>query len=77
MDITYTGKAIRQQVEKEIDSGEIRSAGVEFRVSQLIQEYKIRKEEEKKTLKMILMKQKIIQMMKQQLMLKLLTLKRM
>ncbi|MDO5860881.1 zinc-ribbon domain-containing protein [Methanobrevibacter sp.] len=48
-----TRKAIRQQVEKEIDSGQIKSAGVEFRVNQLIIEYKIKKEEEKKILKMI------------------------
>ena len=51
LDITYTGKAIRQQVEKEIDSGQIKSAGVEFRVNQLIVEYKIKKEEENKKLK--------------------------
>ena len=58
------GKAIRLQVEKEIDSGQIKSGGVEFRVNQLIQEYKLekekekakiaeKKEEEKKKLKMI------------------------
>ena len=38
-------KAIRQQVEKEIDSGQIKSGGVEIRVNQLIQEYKIKNEE--------------------------------
>ena len=53
LDIVNTGNAIRQQVEKEIDSGQIKSAGVEFRVNQLILEYKIKKEEEKKKLKMI------------------------
>ena len=47
------GKAIRQQVEEEINSGQIKSGGVEFRANQLIQEYKIIKEEEKKKLKMI------------------------
>lgn len=46
LDITSTGNAIRQQVEKEIDSGQIRSGGVEFRVNQLIVEYKIKKEKE-------------------------------
>lgn len=53
LDVTNTGKAIRQQVEKEIDSGQIRSGGVEFRVNQLIHEYKIKKEEENKKLKTI------------------------
>lgn len=53
LDLTITGKAIRQQVEKEIDSGQIKSGGVEFRVNQLIYEYKIKKEEEKKKLKNI------------------------
>ena len=53
LDIVHTGKAIRQQVEKEIDSGQIKSGGVEFRVNQLIFEYKIKNEEEKKKLKMI------------------------
>jgi len=40
-----TRKAIRQQIEKEIDSGQIKSGGVELRVNQLIQEYKIKNEE--------------------------------
>ncbi len=61
LDIIGTGKAIRQQVENEIESGQIKSGGVEFRVNQLIHEYKIKKEtriakekeEEKKKLKMI------------------------
>ena len=53
LDITNTGNAIRQQVEKEIDSGQIKSGGVEFRVNQLIHEYKIKKEEENKKLKTI------------------------
>ena len=53
LDIVITGKAIRQQVEKEIDSGQIKSGGVEFRVNQLILEYKIKKEEEEKKLEMI------------------------
>ena len=51
------GEAIKQQVEKEIESGQIKSGGVEFRVNQLVVEYKTRmereKEEEKKKLKMI------------------------
>lgn len=50
LNIVDTGKAIRQQVEKEIDSGQITSGGVEFRVNQLIQKYKIQKEEENKKL---------------------------
>lgn len=53
LDIFNTGNAIRQQVEKEINSGQIKSGGVEFRVNQLIHEYRIEKEEEKKKLKMI------------------------
>lgn len=53
LDIVRDGKAIRQQVEKEIDSGQIKSGGVEFRVNQLIIEYKLKKEEEKKKLKAI------------------------
>ncbi|WP_406535340.1 zinc-ribbon domain-containing protein [Methanobrevibacter sp.] len=53
LDITNTGNAIKQQIEKEIDSGKIKSGGVEFRVNQLIHEYKIKKEEENKILKTI------------------------
>lgn len=57
LDIYSTGKAIRLQVEKEIESGQIKSAGVEFRVNQLISEFKIKmekeKEAEKKKLEMI------------------------
>ncbi len=53
LDVVNTGNAIRQQVEKEIDLGQIRSAEVELRVIQLIDEYKIKKEEEKRILKMI------------------------
>lgn len=53
LDIIRDGNAIRQQVEKEIDSGKIKSGGVEFRINQLISEYKIEKEEEKKKLKRI------------------------
>ncbi|AMD17197.1 hypothetical protein TL18_03660 [Methanobrevibacter sp. YE315] len=51
LDLIPTGKAIKEQVEKEIDSGQIKSGGVEFRVNQLIQEYKIKKEEEPKITK--------------------------
>ena len=54
LDITNTRKAIIQQVEKEIDSGQIKSGGVEFRVNQLIVEYKAKKEEENRKLKIIL-----------------------
>ena len=53
LNITIDGNAIRKQVEKEIDSGKIKSGGVEFRVNQLVREHKIRKEEERKKLKMI------------------------
>lgn len=53
LDLVNTGEAIKKQVEKEIDSGQIKSGGVEFRVNQLIHEYKIKKEEEKKKLKTI------------------------
>ena len=53
LDIANTGNAIRQQVEKEIDSGQIKTGGVEFRVNQLIIEYKIKKEEENEKLKTI------------------------
>lgn len=51
----YTdGKDIRHQVEKEIESGQIKSGDVESRVNQLIPEYKIKKiEEAKKKLKRI------------------------
>ncbi len=64
LEIFTTGKSIRQQVEKEIDSGKIRSGDVQSRVNQLIQEHKIEsdrqkvrrfeeKQEEKKKIKMI------------------------
>ena len=53
LDLITTGNTIRQQVEKEIDSGQIKSGGVEFRVNQLIAEYKIKKEKENKKLKTI------------------------
>lgn len=57
LDIFSTGKAIKQQVEKEIEFGQIKSGGVEFRVNQLIVEYKTKmekeKEEENKKIKMI------------------------
>lgn len=46
-------RAIRQQLEKEIDSGQLKWAGVEFRAYQLVIEYKIKYEEEKKIAKMI------------------------
>ena len=36
LDLVNTGEAIKKQVEKEIDSGQIKSGGVEFRVNQLI-----------------------------------------
>ncbi|WP_405274128.1 zinc-ribbon domain-containing protein [Methanobrevibacter sp.] len=57
LDYAKTRKAIRLQVEKEIDSGQITSGGVEYRVNQLIVEYKTKmdkeKEEKRKKLKMI------------------------
>ena len=53
LDIIDTGKAIRQQVEKEIESGQIKSGGIEFRVNQLIAEYKIKNGEKQKKLKLI------------------------
>ena len=57
IDTVATRMAIRRQVNDEIESGEIRSAGVEVRVNQLIAEYKIRiereREEERKRLKLI------------------------
>ncbi|MBQ6511936.1 zinc-ribbon domain-containing protein [Methanobrevibacter sp.] len=46
LDIVHDREAIIKQVEKEIGSGQIKSAGVEFRVNQLILEYKIKKEQE-------------------------------
>lgn len=49
--------AIREQVQNEIESGKISSGGVEFRVNQLIVEYRVRmeriKEEENRKLKRI------------------------
>ena len=48
-----TGMAIRKQVEKEIDSGQIRVGDVQIRVNQLIIEYQIKNEETKKKLRMI------------------------
>lgn len=65
LDVYSTRNAIKKQVEKEIDSGQIKSGGVEYRVNQLILEHKARmekekarrarekEEEEKKKLKMI------------------------
>ena len=53
LDITNTGNAIKQQVEKEIESGQIKSGGVEFRVNQLIHDHRIKKEEENEKLKTI------------------------
>ena len=64
LEILTTGRSIRQQVEKEIDSGKIKSGDVESRVYQLIQEHKIEsdrqkvkrfeeKQEEMKKIKMI------------------------
>lgn len=57
LDYAKTKRAIRLQMEKEIDSGQITSGGVEYRVNQLIVECKTKmdreKEEERKKLKMI------------------------
>ena len=47
LEIFTTGKSIRQQVEKEIDSGKIRSGEVQSRVNQLIQEHKIESDRQK------------------------------
>ncbi|WP_407422323.1 zinc ribbon domain-containing protein [Methanobrevibacter sp.] len=47
LDVIGTRKAIKRQVEKEIDSGQITSGGVEFRVNQLILEHKAEFEEQK------------------------------
>lgn len=44
LDSTH-GRAIRKQVEDEIDSGQLKSGGVEFRVNQLISEYKVKNDE--------------------------------
>ena len=52
MDID-AGNAIIQQVEKEIASGQIKAGGVEYRVNQLMPEYKTKMETERKKLKMI------------------------
>ena len=64
LDILIAGKSIRQQVEKEIESGKIKSGNVESRVNELIHEHKIEndrqkaikakeKQEEMKKIKMI------------------------
>jgi hypothetical protein len=57
LDYFETKKVIRSQVEKEIDSGQITREGVEYRVNQLLLEYKTKwdkeKEEERKKSKMI------------------------
>lgn len=44
LDITH-GMAIKKQVEEEIDSGQLKSGGVEFRINQLISEHKIKNDE--------------------------------
>ena len=46
LNLITDGKSIRQQLELEIDSGQIRSGDVESRIDQLIAEHKIRHEEE-------------------------------
>ena len=57
MDSIVTGRAIKKQVEKEINAGLITSGGVEYRVNQLILECKKRMENlkalERKRLKMV------------------------
>ena len=47
IDTVHNRLAIRQQVMEEIESGEIKTGGVEYRVYQLILEYKTRSEKEK------------------------------
>ncbi len=42
----YTGTIIKEKLEKEIESGQIKSGEVEHRMNQLIQEYKIKKDHE-------------------------------
>ncbi|MBE6496181.1 MAG: zinc ribbon domain-containing protein [Methanobrevibacter thaueri] len=53
LDITHVGMAIKKQVEEEIDSGQLKSGGVEFRVNQLISEYKTKRDEENRKLQRI------------------------
>lgn len=53
LDISNVGMAIKKQVEKEIDSGQLKSGGVEFRVNQLISEYKIKNDEKNRKLQRI------------------------
>ena len=53
IDTTHNRLAIRRQVNDEIESGQITSAGVEVRVYQVIAEYRILMEEENKRLKLI------------------------
>lgn len=47
----HVGAAIKEQVKREIDSGQIKTGGVEYRVNQLISEYKAKREMEKGNLK--------------------------
>ena len=47
LDLSVVGRAIRDQLEREIESGQIRSEDIESRVDQLIAEHKIKHEEEK------------------------------
>lgn len=53
LDLFHAGRAIRKQVEKEVESGQLKSGGVEFRVNQLISEYKIKNDEKNKKLQKI------------------------
>ena len=46
LDLSTVGRAIRDQLEREIDSGQIRSEDIESRTDQLIAEHKIKHEEE-------------------------------
>lgn len=46
LDLSVVGRAIRDQLEREIESGQIRSEDIESRVDQLIAEHKIKHEEE-------------------------------
>ena len=47
LDLSVVGRAIRDQLEREIESGQIRSEDIESRTDQLIAEHKIKHEEEK------------------------------
>nr|WP_295001674.1 zinc ribbon domain-containing protein [uncultured Methanobrevibacter sp.] len=53
LDPFHAGRAIRKQVVAEIESGQLKSGGVESRVNRLISEYKIKNDEKKQKLQKI------------------------